>query len=218
MKEKPCDCCEGTEALTPMPTANRPGLDGLAYRAGTQTTFLETMKARLSNLGFEGEEGNKSYPLQSLTTREGSDPSIVMLDAWATVADVLTFYQERIINEGYLPTATERRSILEMARLVGYRLQSGVSASTYLAFTLEQDQKVEIPMGTRAQSLPGPGELPQSFETAESHQARAEWNELKPRMTRPVDITLESVGEVSTLYFEGTSTNVAPIDPLLFVF
>ena len=45
---------------------------------------------------------------------------IALLDAWATVGDVLTFYQERIANEGYLRTATERRSVLELARLVGY--------------------------------------------------------------------------------------------------
>ena len=57
----------------------------------------------------------------ALTTRDADDPAIALLDAWATVADVLTFYQERIANEGYLRTATERRSVLELARLIGYR-------------------------------------------------------------------------------------------------
>jgi hypothetical protein len=37
------------EALTSLPTANRPGLAALSYRIGTHATFLETMKARLSN-------------------------------------------------------------------------------------------------------------------------------------------------------------------------
>ena len=45
--------------------------------------------------------------------------------------DVLTFYQERIANEGYLRTATERRSMLELARAIGYELSPGVAASTY---------------------------------------------------------------------------------------
>jgi hypothetical protein len=54
-----------------------------------------------------------TYPLLNLTTRDPSDPAMALLDAWATVADVLAFYQERIANEGYLRTATERRSILE---------------------------------------------------------------------------------------------------------
>ena len=48
-----CGCCEGVKKLTPMPTANRPGLTVLSYRVGTHPTFLETMLARLSNLSFD---------------------------------------------------------------------------------------------------------------------------------------------------------------------
>src|SRR5215207_8268365 len=145
-----CGCCEGLEPLTPLGTANRPGLDALSYRAGTHPTFLATMEARLSS---------SSYPaLARLTTRAGTDPAIALLDAWATVADVLTFYQERIANEGYLRTATERRSILELAQLVGYTLRPGVAASVYLAYTLDPSVEGEtitvIPRGARAQSLP----------------------------------------------------------------
>ena len=209
----PCGCCEGTEVLTPMMTANRPGLSALAYRVGIYATFLETMKARLSSRDFP--------ELRGLTTRDSGDPAIALLDAWATVADVLTFYQERIANEGYLRTATERRSILELARLVGYNLRPGVAASVYLAFTLENNYRVEIPVGARAQSLPGPGELPQSFETAEKLEARAEWNDLKPRKMRPQNIKQSVDGETidaETIYFQGIAKNLKPNDPLLFVF
>ena len=205
-----CGCCEGTEILTPRSVSNRPGLEALSYRAGTHAAFLETMKARLSS---------KEYPaLRALTTRQEDDPSIAMLDAGATMLDVLTFYQERIANEGYLRTATERRSILELARLVGYKLRPGVAASVYLAFTLENGYPTEIPAGTRAQSIPAPGELPQAFETSELLQARAEWNTLRPRMTRPSYITLSNVSDLETIYFVGTSTDLNPNDPLLFVF
>ena len=129
-----CGCCEGIEKLTPLPTVNRPGLTQLLYRVGTQATFFETMLARLSNLCLGGEDDGKEgkkryYPLQALKTRDRSDPSIALLDTWATVADVLTFYQERLANEGYLRTATERRSVLELARLVGYKLRPGVASS-----------------------------------------------------------------------------------------
>ena len=51
-----------------------------------------------------------------------------VLDAWAVVGDVLTFYQERIANEGFLRTATERLSVLTLARAIGYELKPGVSA------------------------------------------------------------------------------------------
>ncbi|HEX2740565.1 MAG TPA: hypothetical protein VHM69_08970, partial [Rubrobacter sp.] len=206
-----CGCCEGVEAVTPLSTANRPGLEALSYRVGTHATFLETMIARLSSA---------EYPaLGGLTTRAANDPSIALLDAWATVADVLTFYQERIANEGYLRTATERRSILELARLVGYVPRPGVAASVYLALTLEDEYRTEIPAGTRAQSLPGPGELPQFFETSEALEARSEWNVLTPRLSRPQSLRpITPPGDDTPrgrLYLKGVSTNLGPNDPLL---
>lgn len=223
-----CGCCKGIERLTPVTRLNRPGLDALGYRVGTHASFLETMKARLSNLELPPElfeagaipTPQQARPLLNLTTRVSSDPSIALLDAWATVADVLTFYQERIANEGFLLTATERRSILELARLVGYRLRPGVAASVYFAYTLEKDSVVEIPAGARAQSVPGPGELPQSFETSDKLLARFEWNNLKPRLTRPQVITQHSDFGTDaltreTLYFDGVSTKLTAGDALL---
>src|SRR6266508_4206939 len=192
-----CGCCEGTEQLTPEQIVNRPGLNALAYRMGTHATFLETMKARLSNYFFDipreavNEQGQpwveRVYPLSGLTMRAPDDPAIALLDAWATVGGVLTFYQERIANEGYLHTATERRSILELARLVGYALRPGVASTAYLAYTIDSNFKEEviIPAGARSQSVPGPGELPQSFETSEKLAARAVWNNLEPRLYQP---------------------------------
>ncbi|HXV81014.1 MAG TPA: putative baseplate assembly protein, partial [Candidatus Binatia bacterium] len=223
-----CGCCEGVEPLTPLTTVNRPGLPALSYRIGTHATFLETMKARLSNLclGSEAdhEEGTGSYPLRRLTSREADDPAIAWLDAWATVSDVLTFYQERTANEGYLRTATERRSVLELARLVGYQPRPGVAASVYLAYTIDPNYKEEtvIPAGRRSQSqsIPGPGESAQSFETSEDLKARAQWNNLQPRMNQPQ--TQESIrrgdGKHAHLYLKGISTNLKPNDPLLIGF
>ena len=72
-----------------------------------------------------------------------------------SLGDVLTFYQERIANESYLRTATERLSVLELARLIDYQLRPGVAASTYLAFTLEDAPGAlgqALSLGTTAQS------------------------------------------------------------------
>jgi len=175
---------------------NRPGLNAIAYRVGTQPQFKESLLAKLSTLGPNG---------RTLTTRHTDDFTIGLLDAWSTMADVLTFYQERIANESYLRTATERLSVQEMARLIGYELQPGVAASTYLAFTLDsapgafapqlvpvtaQTSQTALPPvtitpQTKVQSIPGPGEDAQSFETVETIEARADWNAMKPRLTQP---------------------------------
>lgn len=219
-----CGCCEGTQAWTPVSTANRPGLAALRYRAGTHGTFLATMKARLATMtvdapGADGQTIETFRPLARLTTRDASDPAIALLDAWACVADIVTFYGERIANEGYLRTATERRSVLELARLVGYALRPGVAATVYLAYALDDNQvdPVEIPAGSRAQSIPGPGDLPQMFETSEKLLARTAWNDLKVRMQRPQDVRLANVMAVERLYLAGTSTNLRVGDLLVLL-
>lgn len=213
-KQTPCGCCAGVEAVTPLPTVNRPGLDKLIYRVGTHATFLATMQARLAS--------NKLPQMAKLTTRTASDPALALLDAWATVADVLTFYQERIANEGYLRTATERRSILELARLVGYRPRPGVAASVYLALTLEDNYDVMVePAELRAQSVPGPGELPQVFENIEKLDAHAKWNRLRPRMTRPQRadelMAQAATSDGASLYLKGLVSGLNVSDPLLIV-
>ena len=221
-----CGCCEGISAETPLTVFNRPGLSAIAYRAGTQAQFKETLVARLSGLNEPA--------LRKLTTRDDDDFSIALLDAWATVGDVLTFYQERIANESYLRTATERLSVLELARLINYQLRPGVAASAYLAFTLEdapgalgQAQAVgttaqlapeklppiTIATGTKVQSIPGPGEQAQTFETVEDIEARVHWNAIRPRLTQPQKISTDMM----TVFFEGTATNLKLGDRLLIV-
>ncbi len=152
---------------------------------------------------------------RGLTTRASDDPALALLDGWATVADVLTFYQERIANEGYLRTATERRSVLELARLLGYAPRPGVASTVYLAYTIDDNFKETalIDIGARSQSVPGPGELPQSFETVEKLAARAAWNVLKPRMSQPQ--VLANALENGVIYLKGISANLKANDALL---
>ena len=221
----PCGCCEGTQALTPARIFNRPGLPALAYRVGTHGSFFETMKSRLATvevdaIGADGATSETFRPLRALTTRDPGDYSIALLDGWATVANLLSFYQERIANEGYLRTATERRSVLEVARLVGYTLRPGVAASAYLAYTLDDNQldPTTIAAGARGQSLPGPGETPQSFETSEDLQARREWNNLQVRLHRPQNITLETVLLIDRLVVSDSVNGLKAGDPLLLTF
>jgi predicted phage baseplate assembly protein len=200
-------CC-GTTALTPLAIANRPGLSTLAYRVGTQPQFKDSMLARLARVS-------------GLQTRADDDFSIALIDAWACVADTLTFYQERVANECYLRTAAERRSLVELGRLIDYRARPGVAAGAYLAFAVEDApgapelaaQPVSIGVGLKVQSVPAPGELPQTFETVEAIEARPEWNAIRPRLTQdqPVATAMQTVS------VNGASTGLKPGDSLLIV-
>lgn len=202
-----CGCCEGVESLTPASLENQPGLSALAYRVGTHGAFKESMLAALS-----GHEA-----LAGLTTRSDDDPAVALIDAWSTTLDVLGFYQERIANEGYLRTAVERRSVLELARAIGYELRPGVAASTYLAFTLENvpgaPEQVTVAVGTKGQSIPGQDELPQTFETVEEIIAKGAWNGLTPRISEP-----QSIGwGMRKIYLSGTATRLQAGDLVLIV-
>lgn len=203
-----CGCCGGTGAQTPLRIHNRPGLPALHYRVGTHSTFSASMREGLSSASRPA--------LAALTARE-NDFAAALVDAWATVGDVVTFYQERIANESYLRTATERLSVIELARAVGYEMAPGVAASTHLAFTLEDvpgaPAEVTLTPGTRVQSVPGPGERPQTFETVETVAARPEWNALRPRMRRPGSLSAGA----RAVALAGVATRLVPGDVLLFV-
>ena len=159
-----CGCCEGITAIVPDRLKNRPGpFPDRVTASGRTRDFLGSALAALSDPQFGA--------LRSLTTREPDDFTIALLDGWATLADVLTFYQERIANELWLRTATERDSILRLAQLIGYRLKAGVAAETPLCFLLDETPgaptEVTLKIGTKVQSVPGADEKPQTFETIE---------------------------------------------------
>lgn len=187
-----CHCCEGQQ---PRPAIyNDPGLPALTWRIDTQPGFNQRMLARLPLWRDPAAASSAPRPLAALTTHEPSDATLALVDAAACAADVLSFYQERIANEGFLRTATERRSVLELARAVGYELRPGVAAGVHLVFTVEDAPGAPglctVAAGSPIQSVPPQGKLPQVFETSDELLARAEWNALRPRLTRPADMAL----------------------------
>ncbi|MER6349818.1 putative baseplate assembly protein [Streptomyces sp. NPDC001595] len=214
----------------PCPPRNRPGLPALSYRVGTYHQFLDAMLARLPEAGLDpldrppgADDDTPAGPpptgrgaLAGLTTREPDDPSVALLDAWAVVADVLSFYQERIANEGFLGTATEHDSLVRLGRLVGHRPRPALAATTHLAYTLDPGTSCVVPAGSQVRSAPEPGGLPLAFETAANLTARAEWNRLPVRTTCPAALAPDAAITVDAIDVDGVQHPVRPGDRLLF--
>ncbi|MFB7825074.1 putative baseplate assembly protein [Streptomyces hydrogenans] len=190
---------------------NRPGLPALAYRVGGHQEFLDAMLARLS------PDGDRT-PSAALTTREPDDPSIALLDAWAVLADVLTFYQERIANEGFLRTATEQESLTRLGRLVGHRPRPALAATAHLAYTLDPGTSCVVPAGSQVRSEPEPGGLPTVFETTGDLTARAEWSTLPVRTTLPTRLTPDVATGIASVDVDGVQHALRPGDRLLFTY
>lgn len=205
-----CGCCVGLEARTPAEVVNAPGLSAIVYRVGTWASFRETMLSHFATTRTKSGD--------ALDARSQQNFAAALADAWAVVGDILTFYQERIANESYLRTATERASVLELARMIGYELKPGVAAETWLAFTIDDPPALpatpktsvaSLPLpvrrdaildaGLKVQSVPGPNEKPQTFETMERIVGWPEWNAVPLRVRRPQHLGVST----HTAYLDG---------------
>ncbi len=198
---------------------NKPGLTALSYRIGTHSSFTRRMLERLRTRSVITDEGKEIRPLFNLKTEDKDEPVIAIADAWASVLDALTFYQERIANESYLSTAIEPRSVLELARSVGYGLFPGMAAKVFLAFNLNDapgsKETVEAPKGIKVMGLPSDGKtMPVIFETDESFTARLSWNKIniaKKEEYEKVD------ADTVSIRIKGVNSGLKKGDPILIL-
>ena len=70
--------------------------------------------------------------LPEWTDRSEADFGIALLELFAYMADILSYYQDRIANEAFLQTAQERRNVINHLRLIGYEMAPAAAASTTL--------------------------------------------------------------------------------------
>jgi hypothetical protein len=88
--------------------------------------------------------------LPEWTDQSPSDLAMLFVDLFAYMGDIAFYYQDRIASELFPSTATERRSIVDLLRLVGYELSSGSAAMAdlLLTFTAPADPTtVTVPNG-----------------------------------------------------------------------
>src|SRR4051794_471822 len=60
----------------------------------------------------------------------------VLLQLFAHVGDILSFYQDRVADESFLGTARTRRSVIEHLRLIGYELGTAAPAAATLSLSV----------------------------------------------------------------------------------
>ena len=69
---------------------------------------------------------------------QGTDPNdfgLALVEAFAYMGDTLNYYIDRLANESYILTATQRSTLLNIARMYGYTPAGYVSAVTEIAMT-----------------------------------------------------------------------------------
>ena len=87
--------------------------------------------------------GNR-YPAWQGSALE-ADFGVMFMESLSAVADELSYLQDRVAAESALLTATQRRSLVSMARLVDYEPAPTLSASTMVQCTVVG---ATVPAGT----------------------------------------------------------------------
>lgn len=133
---------------------NPPGREHIDYRVGDFVNF----RGRLLK-ALDGE-------MQLTPWRPGGDGDlgVQMLEWWAYIGDILTFYNERIANEAYLRTATLPESVNRLIRTIGYRPRPGIAAHGQIVALAGGHRAFTLPKGFSVDSKPGPDDKPQTFE------------------------------------------------------
>lgn len=150
--------------VTPHPLVidNPPGRSVIRYRVGDYSSFREALLQ-----GLPGE-----VDLRGWRPTATGDLALQLLEWWAYLADILTFYDEQIANGAYLGTAFLPGSVEQLVRLIGYRPRPGIGAEGTLAALVSGQPTaqgtVQLPVGFAVQSKPGPGEQPKVFEVSDA--------------------------------------------------
>ena len=101
------------------------------------------------------------------TDFNASDLGVVLLELFCGVGDMLAYYLDAQAAEAFLPTARQRQNVIQLCKLIGYRLDAPVAATTTLRFSvaapLEGD--LVIPARTTASARLDDGDV--DFETVE---------------------------------------------------
>ena len=98
--------------------------------------------------------------LPDWTERSEADIGIMLLELFAATADNLSYLQDRVANEAFLGTATQRRSVAAHLALIGYQMDEGASAHTWLQFQVGSEPA--LPSDFRVSNKTATGE-PQIF-------------------------------------------------------
>jgi hypothetical protein len=111
--------------------------------------------------------------LPEWTDQSPNDVGMMLLQLFAYMGDTLFYDQDRIAGESFLETARERRSVLQMLRLIGYELRPPVPSSidltllfqyqTFPPATPPPTAPVTIPTGVQFATAAASGGSPVNF-------------------------------------------------------
>jgi hypothetical protein len=86
--------------------------------------------------------------LPDWTDRDPSDFTMLLIDLWAYMGDILHYYVDRAAGEAFIETATQKESILALANLFDYTPRTRTPARVTVYISNSSSSSVTVPAGT----------------------------------------------------------------------
>jgi hypothetical protein len=206
----PCPCAMVVHPWVIFNPPNQPTID---YRVGDYAAFRDALLRALPG-ETELTQTVSGQVIQIWRPGAEGDLAVQMMEWWAYLSDVLTFYNQRVAIQAYLGVADLPESVNRLIQLLGYRPRPGIGASGTLAALLNTAKPVTLPQGFQVQSQAGPGQQPQIFELA----TRAVLEKPDLVSARPVPLTAPLLSpDGKTVWLAGKIGGIKPGERLLLV-
>jgi hypothetical protein len=104
------------------------------------------------------------------TNRDPADFGMTILEAFAYMGDQLHYYIDRAANESFISTASQRDSVLQLARLLGYQATNNTASRVTVTFQNSTANPITVPALTQVATTNVTSSTSQQiiFETATS--------------------------------------------------
>lgn len=106
----------------------------IIYTAKDYDSLFEELKTKAQDL----------FP--DWTDFSESNIGVVFLELFAMMGDMLAYYENRHANEGFIGTVTQRKNMIALCKLIGYKLSTKEPATVELKFTLDNVHGVKVLM------------------------------------------------------------------------
>lgn len=198
-----CDCDSPQD---PQVVTNPPGLSTIADRVDDFSGFRQALLTPQA-----GEQVLAGW------RPTAGDLGLQVLEWWAYLGDVLTFYNERIANESYLRTAKSARRLSDLVALIGYTPRPGIGATGQVALlrtAAHPNEPLWVPDGMALSSTATPGVPAQTFEVAGGWEFPGP-SDVQVALAPDEDLVLNDAGGPASVLLAGRVTTVKTADQLL---
>jgi len=100
--------------------------------------------AILSDLTAIAKQFNPTWAVS-----DPADIGVALLETFAYLGDILSFYTDRMASEGFLGTASQRSSVLQIAAMLGYAPTPSSAATVGLTLTNSSGSTITVAAGTQ---------------------------------------------------------------------